>query len=403
MKQDSMSPDGCAKFTLLRRRHFVPVEGTRSCTLDIFRVNTGLVAGTAARVRYFEEASNGEVPEVWRKPVTLRLPKDDEAYITKFIERFAEQKLSSGYTSCTSKNRDAAVPCRVAAEEAQLDTCASETPQAAEKCNAAFEAAGKSYMQDINETGDVDHTSQAGIEPPKSCVKKDIPIENVARFFHLPIHLAADALKVGETWLKQKCREHGIKRWPYRKVKSLDKSIEKVVAAISDCKDPKQLAALQKQADDLRAHRQQCYFISSSSVPAGGAPSYAQDEAAPDETTPPPVNPAPHVDIPSSASPSPGGCLPGPMSAGSKRRSPESINVMSSSPKLMRTLSKALQEDGLEAKLSSASSVLPPLSICFDSPTALKAIKCPAVSCAAAESRGYSSPVCSPGLQRILT
>ena len=49
-------------------------------------------------------------------------------------------------------------------------------------------------------------------------MKKDIPIENVARYFHLPIHLAADALKVGETWLKQKCREHNIKRWPYRKV-----------------------------------------------------------------------------------------------------------------------------------------------------------------------------------------
>ena len=46
--------------------------GNRSCTLDIFRVVTGQIVGTAARVRYFEEASNGEVPDIYRKPVTLR-------------------------------------------------------------------------------------------------------------------------------------------------------------------------------------------------------------------------------------------------------------------------------------------------------------------------------------------
>ena len=48
--------------------------------------------------------------------------------------------------------------------------------------------------------------------------KTDIPIEKVAKCFNLPIHLAAEKLHVGETWLKQKCREHNIKRWPYRKV-----------------------------------------------------------------------------------------------------------------------------------------------------------------------------------------
>ena len=54
-------------------------------------------------------------------------------YINKFVDRFADQKHATGYTSSLAKNRDTALRCRVATEEAQLDTCASETPHVMEK------------------------------------------------------------------------------------------------------------------------------------------------------------------------------------------------------------------------------------------------------------------------------
>lgn len=65
----------CAVTPLLRFEipsSLSPPAGNRSCTLDIFRVRSTVLTGTAARVRYFEEAKNGEVPAIWRKPVTLR-------------------------------------------------------------------------------------------------------------------------------------------------------------------------------------------------------------------------------------------------------------------------------------------------------------------------------------------
>mmetsp|Transcript_3624 Transcript_3624/g.8651 ORF Transcript_3624/g.8651 Transcript_3624/m.8651 type:complete len:218 (+) Transcript_3624:878-1531(+) len=77
-------------------------------------------------------------------------------------------------------------------------------------------------------------------------------MEVVARFFQLPIQQAAEELKVGETWLKQKCREHGIKRWPYRKVKSLERSIEKVQSSIASCTDLSQIAEMQSNLAKLR-------------------------------------------------------------------------------------------------------------------------------------------------------
>jgi hypothetical protein len=41
--------------------------------------------------------------------------------------------------------------------------------------------------------------------------------------FHLPLEEAAKALGICSSVLKKTCRHHGIKRWPYRKIKSLNK------------------------------------------------------------------------------------------------------------------------------------------------------------------------------------
>ncbi|CAN0870781.1 Protein RKD1 [Linum grandiflorum] len=52
--------------------------------------------------------------------------------------------------------------------------------------------------------------------------------EVVAKYFHMPITKAARELNVGLTLLKKRCRELGVKRWPHRKLKSLQNLIENV-------------------------------------------------------------------------------------------------------------------------------------------------------------------------------
>lgn len=49
-----------------------------------------------------------------------------------------------------------------------------------------------------------------------------LTLEDLSKYFDLPIIEASKRLKVGLTVLKRKCREFGISRWPHRKIKSLD-------------------------------------------------------------------------------------------------------------------------------------------------------------------------------------
>mmetsp|Transcript_2732 Transcript_2732/g.10714 ORF Transcript_2732/g.10714 Transcript_2732/m.10714 type:complete len:342 (-) Transcript_2732:394-1419(-) len=54
---------------------------------------------------------------------------------------------------------------------------------------------------------------------------KSLTLEELSANFHLPINDVARKLGLCVTVLKQRCREHGITRWPYRKVKKLDNII----------------------------------------------------------------------------------------------------------------------------------------------------------------------------------
>ncbi|XP_024519131.1 TPR-containing protein DDB_G0280363-like [Selaginella moellendorffii] len=55
----------------------------------------------------------------------------------------------------------------------------------------------------------------------------DISLEDLSRYFTMPITQASKELKVGLTVLKKRCREFGIPRWPHRKLKSLESLIHK--------------------------------------------------------------------------------------------------------------------------------------------------------------------------------
>nr|GMC94827.1 protein RKD5 isoform X1 [Ipomoea batatas]GMD00767.1 protein RKD5 isoform X1 [Ipomoea batatas] len=83
---------------------------------------------------------------------------------------------------------------------------------------------------DLNSIPDSDADENNVISEPKKrrAAPEDIAriaLEDLAKYFDLPITEASKSLKVGLTVLKKKCREFGIPRWPHRKIKSLDRLI----------------------------------------------------------------------------------------------------------------------------------------------------------------------------------
>lgn len=52
--------------------------------------------------------------------------------------------------------------------------------------------------------------------------------ETISQYFYMPISLAAKQLNVSLTVFKKQCRQVGIERWPYPKLKSLQNMITHV-------------------------------------------------------------------------------------------------------------------------------------------------------------------------------
>ena len=59
--------------------------------------------------------------------------------------------------------------------------------------------------------------------------------EDLASCFHMPSEQACRKLGIGLTVLKRQCRKFGIKRWPFRKIKSLDRLINNVSQGLVPC------------------------------------------------------------------------------------------------------------------------------------------------------------------------
>lgn len=57
---------------------------------------------------------------------------------------------------------------------------------------------------------------------------KALSRKTISEYFYMPITQAAKELNVGLTLLKKRCRELGIRRWPHRKLMSLQTLINNV-------------------------------------------------------------------------------------------------------------------------------------------------------------------------------
>jgi len=76
--------------------------------------------------------------------------------------------------------------------------------------------------------------------------------EVLATCFHLPSEQACRQLGIGLTVLKRQCRRYGIARWPFRKMKSLDRLITNVQAGLQPSESEK---VRLKSVEELEAQK----------------------------------------------------------------------------------------------------------------------------------------------------
>ena len=92
--------------------------------------------------------------------------------------------------------------------------------------------------------------------PPLS---KTIKLEDLRKYFHLPIVEVARELGTCTTALKKISRKHSIFKWPYRQIRSITKSIQSLeMASLNDTLNEdlrnqyrQQIVTLQSAIDDL--------------------------------------------------------------------------------------------------------------------------------------------------------
>nr|DAD31269.1 TPA_asm: hypothetical protein HUJ06_010120 [Nelumbo nucifera] len=66
------------------------------------------------------------------------------------------------------------------------------------------------------------------VREEKSLGSNELTRSTISRYFYMPITQAAKELNIGLTLLKKRCRELGIRRWPHRKLISLQTLIKNV-------------------------------------------------------------------------------------------------------------------------------------------------------------------------------
>ncbi|KAK9289415.1 hypothetical protein L1049_007570 [Liquidambar formosana] len=105
-------------------------------------------------------------------------------------------------------------------------------------------------------------TNQKGVEIheeriPKSSLAAQrertgkLTLRDFVQYFHLPIEDAAKQLNICLTVVKKICRKHGLNRWPYRKIKSIEKKLTMLRVSLNTT-NVEQRAHVQAEIDRLQ-------------------------------------------------------------------------------------------------------------------------------------------------------
>mmetsp|Transcript_13998 Transcript_13998/g.33074 ORF Transcript_13998/g.33074 Transcript_13998/m.33074 type:complete len:523 (-) Transcript_13998:311-1879(-) len=169
--------------------------------------------GLQARATTYH-ALGTDVKRPWTQrgePLTFWLPFSDKVFVRDFVKCYTAGERENGFFLRNDTGvQDLAAP----------PVGANCVP------NPGF--------QDKPAANDFIMTQQQSMLQDDQDIRCELDISTIAKCFHLPISDAARKLQVGETWLKQKCRQYGINRWPYRKVRSIEKAIHKLEKALRD-------------------------------------------------------------------------------------------------------------------------------------------------------------------------
>ncbi|KAL4517531.1 hypothetical protein Ndes2437B_g06760 [Nannochloris sp. 'desiccata'] len=87
-------------------------------------------------------------------------------------------------------------------------------------------------------------------------------ILELAPYFYYPINEAAKRLKICPTVLKKICRKHGLRRWPHRKLQSIERALEKLHLMIVVCQDDSatHIPSLLTRIEELESERNALCF-----------------------------------------------------------------------------------------------------------------------------------------------
>ena len=111
--------------------------------------------------------------------------------------------------------------------------------------NGTFASAVQTHINRLSSNGDhkyigtnnnhsnnsMHSTANTGAGSQKSSISRNIKIDDLRSYFHLPIVEVAKQLGICTTLLKRVCRTNKIKKWPYRQIRSIAKSIQSLEMA----------------------------------------------------------------------------------------------------------------------------------------------------------------------------
>ncbi|XP_002983687.2 protein NLP1 [Selaginella moellendorffii] len=108
--------------------------------------------------------------------------------------------------------------------------------------NGAYSKPGQAKLLQSGSTDGTDQgePSAAPAKPPKSNAAAQrertgkLKMSDLAQHFHLPINAAAKELGICPTVLKKICRRNGMRRWPHRKIKSIERIIATLEQTIAE-------------------------------------------------------------------------------------------------------------------------------------------------------------------------
>jgi hypothetical protein len=109
----------------------------------------------------------------------------------------------------------------------------------------------RSPVRFVDLLGEAETGRDRAAESASMPANRIVSIDELSQYLHLPEKAVAKELGICLTSLKKLCRQNGITRWPYRKLKSLDKKIARA-ENVNSAGETEDAATLKARAEELK-------------------------------------------------------------------------------------------------------------------------------------------------------